>query len=75
MEIAEFIEKFRDQLENPNVELMPETQYATETYWDSLTAMVVKVMIDDDYNVDIAPEKMNTFKNIEELFNYIKSQK
>lgn len=74
MEITEFITKFKGQLENSNVEILPETNYSAEPFWDSLTAMVIKVMIEDDYNVDVAPENMNKFKSISELFDYIKSQ-
>ena len=75
MALNEFIEKFKSQLEDSNVEVTASTVYSNESYWDSLTAMVVKVMIEDDYGVDIQPEKITSFKTIEDLYNFITENK
>ncbi|MBV8328638.1 acyl carrier protein [Chryseobacterium sp.] len=75
MSVNEFIEKFQSQLENPNVEITPETEYSNESYWDSLTAMVVKVMIEDEYGVDIEPEQITSLKNINSLYSYVIEKK
>ncbi len=75
MEISTFIEKFKEQLEDVSVEVNPEMDYIKQSFWDSLTSMVVKIMIEDEYEVDVAPEKMSSFKSVQELFNYVKSQK
>lgn len=75
MEIQEFIEKFRSQLEDETVEITPSTDYAKSEFWDSLTNMVIKVMIEDDYGVDIAPEKIQSFNSIQELFTFVQNAK
>ena len=75
MEINDFIEKFKEQLEDESFEVNSETDYIKQPFWDSLTSMVIKIMIEDEYQVDIAPEKMSSFKSVEDLFTYVKSQK
>ncbi|KUG10409.1 hypothetical protein BEI02_16960 [Elizabethkingia sp. HvH-WGS333] len=75
MEIQKFIQKFKEQLEDEATPIFPETNYVHSEFWDSLTAMVIKVMIDDEYQIDIPVEKLNTFLTIQDLFDYIKSIK
>lgn len=72
MDIQEFIEKFKSQLEDSEVTVTPETNYVKSGSWDSLTAMVIKVMIEDDYKVDVELEKLNSFGSVAELFEHIK---
>ncbi len=74
MDINKFIEDFKNQLEDTEVVIDPQTDYSNQDYWDSLTAMVVKVMIEDDYNVDVQPEKITSFGTIQELFDFIVSE-
>jgi acyl carrier protein len=75
MEIQDFIGKFGSQLEDENTVLKADTNFVKADFWDSLTAMVVKVMIEDEYNLDIPVEKLNTFNSIESLFNYLEENK
>ncbi|MDX8568432.1 acyl carrier protein [Elizabethkingia sp. HX XZB] len=75
MEIKKFIEKFQGQLEDETTPIFPETNYVNSEFWDSLTAMVIKVMIDDEYEVDVPVEQLNTFTTIQNLFDHIKSLK
>lgn len=70
-----FIEKFKDQLENSNVEVTPETDFVNAEFWDSLTAMAEMSMIDEDYGVTIEPEEFVEFKNIQGLFDFIVNKK
>lgn len=74
MDINQFIEDFKNQLEDTEVTILPSTDYSNQDYWDSLTAMVVKVMIEDDYKVDLHPEKITSFNTIQELFDFIVSE-
>lgn len=71
MSINEFIKKFQSEIENQNVIIEPETEYSTESYWDSLTAMVINVMIEDNYSIYIEPEEITALKNIKALYSYI----
>ncbi len=75
MSINEFIKNFQSQLENTNTVIESETVYSQESYWDSLTAMVIKVMIEDEYGVDIEPEQITAFKDINELYSFIVEKK
>ncbi|PIF43407.1 acyl carrier protein [Chryseobacterium sp. 52] len=75
MSINEFIKNFQSQLENTDTVIEPETVYNKESYWDSLTAMVIKVMIEDEYGVDIEPEQITSFKDINELYSFIAEKK
>lgn len=75
MEIQQFIEKFKNQLEDVTTPIFPETSYINSEFWDSLTAMVIKIMIDDEYQIDIPVEKLNTFLSVQDLFDYIKNAK
>ena len=71
MTIDNFIEKFKEQLEDPSVEITAETNYSNAEYWDSLTSMVVKVMLEDDFGIDIQPEKISAFESIQELYDFV----
>lgn len=72
-DINVFIHKFREELEDQNVEVTEKSNFSEEEYWDSLTAMVIKVMIEDSYGVDLEPEKISSFKTIKELFDHVTS--
>lgn len=71
MTIDNFIEKFKDQLEDTSLEITPETNYSNAEYWDSLTAMVMKVMLEDDFGIDIQPEKITAFNSVQELYDFV----
>lgn len=75
MDIKQFIESIQNQLEDVNTSIDATTDYINLESWDSLTAMVVKVMIEDDYGVDVPVEKINSFSSIQELFDYIRNFK
>ena len=75
MSLEKFIEDFQNQLEDTSTTITPETDYKNQEYWDSLTAMVVKVLIEDEYGVDIQPEELNNFNNIKGLYNFVLSKK
>ncbi|WP_080777702.1 hypothetical protein [Chryseobacterium phocaeense] len=51
MSINEFIKNFHVQMENTDIVIGPETAYSPENDRDSLTAMVIKVMMEDEYCV------------------------
>lgn len=73
MNIEEFINHFKSQLENDNFKIKPETDYVNSEFWDSLTSMVVSVMIDDECAVKMTPEEINKHKTIQDLFDAVQS--
>lgn len=75
MNIEDFITSFKGQLEDTNTVVTRELDYGQADFWDSLTAMVIKVMIEDEYGVEIEVEEINEFSSIEELYEAVKSRK
>lgn len=71
MEIEKFIQKFKAQLEDDQVSIEAETDYVNAAFWDSLTNMVIAVMIEDEYDVKLEQKKLNSFTSLEELFNFV----
>ncbi|WP_299176597.1 acyl carrier protein [uncultured Chryseobacterium sp.] len=74
MNIQEFIFKFKSQLENDKFVVNPETDYVNSEFWDSLTNMVINVMLEDDYNVKLTQEELNSFSSVQELFDFVQKQ-
>lgn len=72
--IENFITHFKNQLLDENEEVLATTDYVNESYWDSLTSMVIKVMIEDEYSLSIDKTDLNSFSSINDLFDYIKEK-
>lgn len=72
MEFEDFKVKFVDQLidEDDNA-IEKDTMFRNLSSWDSLTAMAVIAMIEDDYGVKIAPEEFKKLNTVEDIFNLI----
>lgn len=71
--IAQFITKFKDELETTEVDVFPETDFINAEYWDSLTAMAMMVMIESDYGKILEVEDFEKYNNIQELYNFVAS--
>lgn len=74
MEIIKFINLFKEQLEDGNVLITPETKFKDVDGWDSLTTMLVIGMIKTDYDKDITATEINNCDTILELYNFINSK-
>lgn len=70
-----FIENFRNQLEDINVELSPDFDYVNSDFWDSLTAITIQMMVEDEYGVKVDVEKISSFGSIEEFYQFIQDNK
>lgn len=73
--MEKFIENFKNQLEDIETELSPKTDYVNSDFWDSLTAVTIQMMIDDEYNVKIDIKKISSFKSLEELYQFVQENK
>ena len=75
MELNTFIENFADQFEDldPSV-LSPETEFKQLDGWNSLVALSVIAMIDDEYDVTIKGDDIRNSKTIEALFSVVKER-
>jgi acyl carrier protein len=75
MEFDSFLEKFNEQLMEDDLSVVKaETKFRDLSSWDSLTAMAVITMIEDEYGVKINEATFKSFKTVEDIFNYIALQ-
>ena len=75
MELDKFIENFAQQFdETPTENFSPETVYEELEEWDSLIALSVIAMIDEEYGVNIGAKEIVGSVTIEGLFNVVKSK-
>lgn len=75
MELNEFVKLFAEQFEDtPADQFKPETAFRDFDDWDSLTALSIIAMVDEEYDKQITGEDIRTVSTIEELFNFIQSK-
>ncbi len=70
MTITEFITHFRSQfdyLEDSEITI-PETIFQEIDGWDSLTALMILDMIDDEFSADITGEEMRACSTLQDLY-------
>ncbi len=76
MDFNSFLEKFNEQLiEDDLSKITKDTKFHELGSWDSLTAMAVIAMIEDEYSVVIKEETFRSFVYVGDIFNYVSSQK
>lgn len=73
--MEKFIENFRKQLEDVDTELSGETDFVNSDFWDSLTAVTIQMMIDDEYNLKMDIKKISSFKSIGDLYQFVQDNK
>ena len=74
MDIQEFIDNFTAEFdETPAEAFAPETEYKTLEEWNSLTALSIIAMVDDNYNKTITGAILRENETIQDLFNYVAS--
>lgn len=72
--MEKFINNFANQLVDQDLSGLTATTIFRELDdWDSLTAMAVIAMIDDEYNVKIDDAEFKKLQTIGDLYNFIKS--
>ena len=71
----EFIENFKKQLEDIDTELSPDTDYVNSDFWDSLTAITIQMIIEDEYDVKVDIKQISSFKSLIELYQFIQDSK
>ncbi|WDF62902.1 acyl carrier protein [Flavobacterium sp. KACC 22763] len=73
--MEKFIENFKRQLEDVDTDLNADTDYVNSDFWDSLTAVTIQMMIDDEYNVKIDIKKISSFTSVGELYHFVQESK
>ena len=73
--MQKFIENFKKQLEDIDTKLSPDIDYVNSDFWDSLTAVTIQMMIDDEYGVKLDIKQISSFKSLGELYQFIQENK
>ena len=75
MDIKEFISNFAEQFDDMDAgALTPETEFRQLEDWNSLVAISVIAMVDEEYDVTIKGDDIRNSKTIEDLFNTVKAK-
>lgn len=75
MELQEFIQNFADQFDDLDANVLtPETEFKQLDDWNSLVALSVIAMIDEEYDVTLKGNDITGAVTIEDLFNTVQSK-
>lgn len=75
MKLEEFIENFAKEFDDtPAEEFTPLTEFKSLDDWNSLTALSIISMVDDQYDKTITGADLRNSKTIEDLFNIVVSK-
>lgn len=74
MDLKEFIANFAAEFdETPEEDFTPATEFKNLDEWNSLTALSIIAMVDDNYNKTITGANLRACNTIEDLFNFVSS--
>jgi acyl carrier protein len=75
MELSKFIENFSNQFDpTPTEELTESTRFRDMDSYDSVTALSVIAMIEDEYNVNLKFADIKDCNTVGELFDLVKAK-
>ena len=76
MTIEQFIERFSEEFEylEEDEKVTPGTDFQKIDGWDSLTAIMILEMIDDEFEADISGDELRACNSIEVLYNLCKER-
>ena len=75
MNLEEFIENFAGEFdETPAEAFAPNTEFKKLEEWNSLTALSIISMIDDQYDKTITGADLRGSKTLEDLFNLVSTK-
>ncbi len=70
-----FLEKIAEQFDDTPIELIvPELEFRNLDEWDSLSALSILAMIDEEYEVQLSGEDLRSASSLSELFDIVKSK-
>lgn len=76
MEKEKFLKNFAEQFEETDTsEIKMETVFLDIDEWDSLIALSVIAMVDDEYGIKITGDDIRNSKTIEDIYNIVESKK
>lgn len=72
MEINEFISNFAEQFDDLDASVLtPETEFKSLEDWNSLVALSVIAMIDEEYDVTLKGNDITGSNTIQDLYNTV----
>jgi acyl carrier protein len=74
MTLSKFISNFQSQFDELQ-KLNEDTNFKKLKSWDSMTALLVITMIDDEYNVSIGGDDIRKADTILDLYNIVVAKK
>jgi len=70
-----FLEGLKEQFESADAKNITfDVKFSQLPTWDSLTRFSIIASIEDDYNVIITAEQLNSFETPSDLFSYLQSE-
>ena len=76
MEIEKFVAKFAEQFEDtPAANFAADTNFRDIEEWDSLVALSVIAMSDDEYGVQLTGDDIRASVTIADIFEKVKAKK
>jgi len=74
MEEEKFLKQFIAQFDDEPTGVTMDTDFRDIDDWDSLTALGIISMIDDEYNVNLSGEELKSSKTVMDIFNIVKTK-
>ena len=76
MDLQDFVSKFADQFENTDEsEFTANTRFHELPEWDSLLALSIMAMVDEEHEVTLKGDDIRQSITIEDLFRIVEAQK
>jgi acyl carrier protein len=69
-----FLKQFIAQFDDEPAGVTMDTDFRDIDDWDSLTALGIISMIDDEYNVKLSGEELKSSKTVMDIFNIVKTK-
>ena len=75
MEISIFLQKFSEILEDTDISLInPNTVFRDLEEWDSLTALSLIAMVDEEYSLKLTGDDIKKSISLQDVFEKIKNK-
>ena len=74
MEEEKFLNQFISQFDDEPTGVTMDTDFRDIDDWDSLTALGIISMIDDEYSVKLSGEELKSSKTVMDIFNIVKTK-
>ena len=68
-QIIELLKNLFEDIDTSDFDL--DTEFKNNDEWDSMTALTLITLIDDEFNISISGEKIKELNTIRDLMNYV----